>query len=403
MKKIVSLVLALIMMMSVSVCVPVSAESTLVQGDIMNSVAEDTSKGYSVSFCITANVAGVGIKAGTSYGADYTNATVEYNGTTVKVLDMGVMFTNNAAVGVDPENLYVGAENGNDIIRIPVKNLYEVPEEDSCIYVARIINIPYFARDFMLTARPYFTIEVDDAPLTVYSEVDNESYLNVWGRVRGAMMPEENLALGEDTVLEKAEAKYSLDPADKHNVRMSTAFTVRNDAASYTADGSFAKYVCYDENGAVLQEGQVDIRGIAAGATATYTVDMPTETMEVAIVDSAVNYFTLPAIGTDIDVAKKKNRIRVSEASATLNEDDTYTVSLTFRNYTSNWITEETDYVKYACYDKAGQKIGTDQYIYIGCIDTKKNKIKTFTFNVPADAVEVKLTGSKIVYWTEWA
>ena len=123
MKKIVSLVLALIMMMSVSVCVPVSAESTLVQGDIMNSVAEDTSKGYSVSFCITANVAGVGIKAGTSYGADYTNATVEYNGTIVKVLDMGVMFTNNAAVGVDPENLYVGAENGNDIIRIPVKNL----------------------------------------------------------------------------------------------------------------------------------------------------------------------------------------------------------------------------------------------------------------------------------------
>lgn len=109
------------------------------------------------------------------------------------------------------------------------------------------------------------------------------------------------------------------------------------------------------------------------------------------------NPVELPAIGTDIDVAKKKDRIRVSAATI---EDRT--VTLTFRNYTSNWITEETDYVKYTCYDSDGNALET-KTIYIGCIDTKKSKEKSFTFEVPDATAKVALTGSKIVYWTEWA
>ena len=105
----------------------------------------------------------------------------------------------------------------------------------------------------------------------------------------------------------------------------------------------------------------------------------------------------LPAIGTDIDITKKKNRIRVSKA-----EIVDRTVSLTFQNYTSNWITEETDYVKWTAYDASGKSLKSD-YIYIGCIDTKKNKIKTFTFDVPDATARVKLTSSSITYWTEWA
>ena len=105
----------------------------------------------------------------------------------------------------------------------------------------------------------------------------------------------------------------------------------------------------------------------------------------------------LPAIGSDIDITKKKNRIRVSAASI---EDRT--VSLTFQNYTSNWITEETDYVKWTAYDANGTKLKTD-YIYIGCIDTKKNKTKTFTFDVPDATAKVAITSSHITYWTEWA
>ena len=109
----------------------------------------------------------------------------------------------------------------------------------------------------------------------------------------------------------------------------------------------------------------------------------------------------LPAIGSDIDVTKQKNRIRVSAAEASFNEDGTIHVKWTFKNYTSNWITEETDYVKYTYYkDNTGKGTKT---LYIGVIDTKKNPVKTFEFDVPAYTTEVRITSSKIVYWTEWA
>ena len=111
----------------------------------------------------------------------------------------------------------------------------------------------------------------------------------------------------------------------------------------------------------------------------------------------------LPAIGSDIDVVKQKNRIRVSAASAVSNADGTIAVSLTFKNYSSNWITEETDWVEYTCYDKDGKVVQAATKIAIGCIDTKRHPVKTFTFDVPAATAEVRLTGSKIVYWTEWS
>ena len=109
----------------------------------------------------------------------------------------------------------------------------------------------------------------------------------------------------------------------------------------------------------------------------------------------------MPAIGSDIDVTKKKNRIRVSAAEASFNEDGTIHVKWTFKNYTSNWITEETDYIKYGYY-KDGTRKGLAT-LYIGVIDTKKNPVKTFEFDVPAYTTEVRITSSKIVYWTEWA
>lgn len=121
----------------------------------------------------------------------------------------------------------------------------------------------------------------------------------------------------------------------------------------------------------------------------------------------AVDNLVLPAVGSDIDVTKKKNRIRVSSASAAYGLDsefnETLTVSLTFRNHTSNWITEETDYVEYTCYDANGTVVQKATTIYIGCIDTKKHPSKTFTFDVPATTAEVRITKSKIVYWTEWS
>lgn len=114
-------------------------------------------------------------------------------------------------------------------------------------------------------------------------------------------------------------------------------------------------------------------------------------------------YIVLPAIGSDIDVTRKKDRIRVSGVAAWFNEDGTIGVRLTFKNYSSNWITEETDYVEYTCYDKNGNVVQKATRLPIGVIDTKKNSTKAFDFNVPANTAEVKITKSDITYWTEWA
>lgn len=111
----------------------------------------------------------------------------------------------------------------------------------------------------------------------------------------------------------------------------------------------------------------------------------------------------LPAIGTDIDVKGKRDRIRVSAASASVDKNGNVEVSLTFQNYHSRYITEETNWVEYTCYDVNGTVVQTATKIYIGCIDTKDSKIKTFTFTVPDNTATVKLTNSSIVYWTEWA
>ena len=114
-------------------------------------------------------------------------------------------------------------------------------------------------------------------------------------------------------------------------------------------------------------------------------------------------YIALPEIGSDIDVTNRKDRIRVSAAAAWMNEDGTIGVQLSFTNYTSNWITEETNYIEYTCYDKDGKVVQQATKLLIGVIDTKRHSTRSYTFDVPAATAEVKITRSKIVYWTEWS
>ena len=161
--------------------------------------------------------------------------------------------------------------------------------------------------------------------------------------------------------------------------------------------------------------GSTSVTGSASvggGTTASTAVTTTTTTTTVTTTTTTVakptvppanqHYIALPEIGTDIDVTNKKDRIRVSDAYAWFNEDGSIGVALTFKNYTSNWITEETDYVQYICYAEDGTplKRGT---ISIGVIDTKKHPVRTYEFDVPADTYEVKLSKSKITYWTEWS
>ena len=143
------------------------------------------------------------------------------------------------------------------------------------------------------------------------------------------------------------------------------------------------------------------------GTTTTTTTATTTTTTTTTVTTKPTEvtgpYIILPEIGSDIDVTKKKNRIRVSDVAAWNEADGSIGVALTFKNYSSNWITEETNYVMYTCYDKNGKVVQKATKLNIGVIDTKKNSVRTYEFKVPANTYEVKITKSNIVYWTEWA
>lgn len=297
MKKIVSLVLALIMLLGMAVSVA-AEDVPVIEERVLHSIAEEEENGYSLAFAITVNAAGVKVKNGNYF--DNSTATVEHNGETVKLVKMGVVATTNASIGENMDQMVLGA---SATLNIEALRLYHL-EDTLCRFAVRITGIPAANRDVNIYVRPYYVIEADGVQETVYAAAaDHSSYLGTW-------------------------SKYQ---------------------------------------------------------------------------DEVV----LPAIGSDIDVTKKKNRIRVEKASYDYKLDDAgedilVAVSFTFRNYSTNWITEETDYVKYTYYDMDGKSLGTG-ILYIGCIDTKTNKFKNFTFDLPLGTAKVALTSSKITYWTEWA
>lgn len=287
MKKLISLLLAVVML--ATLCVSVNAADTVIEPQVLNSITEEEDTGFGLAFLYTMNMENVAIYGNRSFDGAYANGD--------KVVKLGAIVSNHEETGKNPDAMIIENANGQKLLNVEATKLWGW-DETGLSYAVRITNIPEANKKTQIYARPYYILE--DGTV-VYGDIANKSYFSGWCDAQPAV--------------------------------------------------------------------------------------------------------ELPAIGTDIDVTKKKNRIRVSKA-----EIVDRTVTLTFQNYTSNWITEETDYVRYSCYDAEGNMLDADlnstaKYgtIYIGCIDTKKNKIKSFTFDVPDATAEVRLTSSKIVYWTEWA
>jgi len=288
MKKLISLLLAVVML--ATLCVSVNAADTVIEPQVLNSITEEDETGLGLAFLYTMNMNDVAIIGNRTFNGAYVGGQ--------KVVKLGAVVSNQEETGTDPNAMVIENTNGIKLLNVEATKLWDGWTATQLQYAVRITNIPTTANKTQVYARPYYILE--DGTV-VYGAISNKSYFSGWCDAQ--------------------------DPGE------------------------------------------------------------------------------LPAIGTDIDVAKKKNRIRVSKA-----EIVDRTVTLTFQNYTSNWITEETDYVRYTCYDADDNILDADlnstaQYgtIYIGCIDTKKNKIKSFTFDVPDATAKVVLTGSRITYWTEWA
>lgn len=123
--------------------------------------------------------------------------------------------------------------------------------------------------------------------------------------------------------------------------------------------------------------------------------DPPTPPVEPPVPD--VPAAALPAVGYDLD---GKGRIVVKEIV-----QEGYLVTVTLENLSSEWMTEETSYVKYTCTDAEGNVLTLeDRYfgtLYLGMLEAKD--IDTYTITLPEGTVKLEFGDYRIVYWSQWA
>lgn len=139
--------------------------STTVSHSVM-----ETENGNGLAFRFELAADGVSVK--NRIEADLTNATVNYLGKDCKLLGMGAVMANDAAIGATAFAL----EDVNDItvLNIPAIYLCDL-EPDSCAFAVRIINIPDSQVERTIYARPYYVVEVDGEEIVVYGDVDTAS------------------------------------------------------------------------------------------------------------------------------------------------------------------------------------------------------------------------------------
>lgn len=109
----------------------------------------------------------------------------------------------------------------------------------------------------------------------------------------------------------------------------------------------------------------------------------------------------LPGYGKDVD---GKGRITVGE-TAVLNS----TAYIQIVDELDEWMTmfnpERPDKIYYACYDKDGNQLTSEEegygYFYIRDMSSI-NATETFTFEMPEGTAEIRILGAEIIYWTEW-
>lgn len=397
----------LVVAMLASMAVVVSAEETaVIETDILNSITVEEGTGRGLAFRITMNIQGAQKNAYNEF--INTNATAAVDGEVYSVVKMGAVMANQAADIANMNNLTLADVTGLYVLDIPAKYLCAEPTADACEFAVRITNLPEKAMGRAIGCRPYVVLkDAEGNESTVYGDVDIATYHSVYYTNNAEETPVLNLDLAnvDDKIAVSATAEYAAyDPATYVEAFKVNATLSNVSANAKTSVGDTIVYAFKDAEGNVLDTATVAVDELTVGKTKDVEFYAPIGTATIVASELNLNYvpdITLPAIGSDIDVTKKKNRIRVSAASASFNEDGTIHVSLTFKNYTSNWITEETDYVKYTYYkDNTGKGTKT---LYIGVIDTKKNPVKTFEFDVPSYTTKVSITSSKIVYWTEWA
>lgn len=406
-KKIMAALLVVAMLASMALVVS-AEEAALIDSVIEHSITEEDTTGLGLAFRIKMNIRGAQVNERNEFVN--TTATATMDDVTYSVVKMGAVMANEAAYIANLDDLTLEDVNvERTVLDISAKYLCAVPEADSCEFAVRITHLPALAMGRAIACRPYVVLaDANGNETTIYGEGDISTYNAVYysnSEEETPVLDLSALADVDEKIAVAASAEYVAYATTTYTEAFKVSLTLSNVTANAkTSVGDFVDYVCKDAEGNVLSTEKIAIDVLNPGESKAVDFYAPIGTATIEAADSALTYVpvvTLPAIGSDIDVTKKKNRIRVSAATASFNENGTIHVALTVKNYTTNWITEETDYIKYTYYNADDES--KTKTLYIGVIDTKKNPVKTFEFDVPADTVEVAITSSKIVYWTEWS
>ena len=405
-KRILSFLLVVAMLACVPVATAAEGEADLIDAEVLHSITVEEDTGCGLAYRIKMNVKGAAINGYNQFINTY--ATAEVNGEEYAVVKMGAVMANQAADIANIDNLTLKNVDGQYVLDVTAKYLCAEPTADSCEFAVRITNLPELALGRAIACRPYIVLKKDDVETVVYGNSNLCSYNKVnytYNEEEKPVLDLSTLANVDARIAATATAEYVPYAPVTYVEAFKVNFTLENVSANAkTSVGDTITYACKDAEGNVLSTEIVKVDEMMMEDTLDVEFYAPIGTAVIEASELNLNYvpvITLPAIGSDIDVTKKKDRIRVAAAEASFNEDGTIHVALTFKNYTSKWITEETDYIKYGYY-KDGTRKGLAT-LYIGVIDTKKNPVKTFEFDVPAYTTEVRITSSKIVYWTEWA
>lgn len=407
-KRMLSFLLVVAMLACVPVATSAETEADLIDCEVLHSITMEDQTGLGLAFRIKMNVKGAQVDGYNKFVNKSATAVVD--GEEYAVVKMGAIMANQAADIANINNLTLTDVTGQYVLDVTAKYLCAEPEADYCEYAVRIINLPELALGRAIACRPYIVLEKDGVQSTIYGGGNIATYNQVVYQNEPEKTPELNAAiptLDDKLAIIGASATYVAYETTNYAEAFKVSLALENESANAkTSEGDTILCTFKDAEGNVLGNGTVAVGVIKAGESKEdVEFYVPVGTAIIEATQLNLNYvpdITLPAIGSDIDVTKKKNRIRVSAAEASFNEDGTIHVALTFKNYTSNWITEETDSVQYTYYKANGTKIKTVT-LYIGVIDTKKHPVKTFEFDLPATAASVKITKSDITYWTEWS
>ncbi len=145
--------------------------------------AMDLNSGNGLAFKFTLESSGLTIDTDTPYykdgrnTIDYTNGIVDAfeNGGSYKLITAGAVMTNQESVGQDEDAFTLDGLNSNLVIDVPAVKAWEEPT-DILTYVVRIINIPDAHKETLIYARPYYIFEYNGNQVTMYGDIQFESY-----------------------------------------------------------------------------------------------------------------------------------------------------------------------------------------------------------------------------------